>query len=249
MPQYVCTVWWMENAHIFLYSVSYEVCLKMKKQHSIYIFWLLLVLSFSLMCFSCTFLKAWYNNPERVGEVVPSSSRVAKVMSDRIKTHGDKKYLLEVGAGEGALTDKIIQKLRDIDHLDLIEIEPIFCKELSEKFGAIKNITIHCLDFLTWKPSYQYDHVVTSLPFNSFPPSLTEQLMKHLLEVTKENGTISFYEFKWLPQIRHWFMNEADTKIQAQNREHIENFIKNYLVYQTTVYLNFPPVIVYHLEK
>lgn len=221
----------------------------MSKKNKLFILPTSFMIFFLLTSVSCTFFKAWQNNPERVGEIAPSSSRVAKKMSETIKTDGDKKYLLEVGAGEGALTEKIIQKLRDIDHLDLIEIEPIFCKELSEKFGAIKNVAIHCLDFLVWQPSYQYDYVVTSLPFNSFPPSLTEQLMKHLLEVTKEHGKLSFYEFKWLPQIRPWFMNEAEIKVQAQNRSVIENFIKTYLVYQTTVYVNFPPVIVYHLEK
>src|SRR5205823_2510234 len=122
----------------------------------------------------------------------PLSARVAKKITEPIHRSATPKKIIEVGAGSGALTNKIISKMTEQDHLDLIEIEPILCDVLRDKFGRLKNVAIHCTDFLEWNPPYQYDDIVSTLPFNSFPPKLVQKLINHLIKVAKNNATLAF---------------------------------------------------------
>lgn len=192
--------------------------------------------------------KAYKKDPKAVGEVVPCSARVGKKITDNIKADHSPKVIVEVGAGDGALTPKILEKMTDLDHLDLVEIEPILCEELTKKFGHLKNVSIHCMDFLQFKPGYQYDYMVSTLPFNSFPPELTQKLIDHLIALAKNGAPLSFVEFKWLSSIRTLGMSKAEKAIHQKNRDIIEGFYKKYQLYDVDVYMNFPPIIVYHVK-
>lgn len=196
----------------------------------------------------CAIHKARAQDPERVGEVVPCSARVAIKITETIPAAHVPKRIIEVGAGSGALTPKIINKMHASDHLDLIEIEPILCAELKEKFGHLKNVTIQCLDFLLWKPTYQYDYIVSTLPFNSFPPELVKKLIDHLIAVAKDDAKLGFVEFKWLSSFREMGMKKIDKEQFQKTKKLIHDFHNTYKVYDTDVYMNFPPLVVYHLK-
>jgi phosphatidylethanolamine/phosphatidyl-N-methylethanolamine N-methyltransferase len=197
---------------------------------------------------SCTIYKAYQKNPRRVGEVVPCSSRVAKKLTELIRPEYSPKRILEVGAGSGAMTSKIITKMNENDHLDLVEIEPILCDVLKEKFGHVKNVSIHCTDFLQWHPKDKYDYVISTLPFNSFPHDLVQKLIDHLIDVSKDGANLSFVELKWLSSFRKIAMNKAEKEKFQKTLDTAGNFYKKYALYDTNVYMNFPPIIIYHLK-
>jgi phospholipid N-methyltransferase len=197
---------------------------------------------------SCAITKAWQKNSQRVGELVPCSARVAKKITENIEPENSPKRIIEVGAGSGALTGKIIKKMNESDHLDLIEIEPLLCDELHKKFGQLKNVAIHCMDFLDWQPDYEYDYVVSTLPFNSFPPELTQKLIDHLVHVSKNGAYLGFVEYKWLSSLKRLGLNKSEIEGYQKNRDIIEGFYQKYRFYEVDVYINFPPIIVYHLK-
>lgn len=197
---------------------------------------------------SCAIHKAYQKDPARVGEVSPCSARVAKKITEPIIKNHSPKRIIEVGAGAGALTNKILEKMTDQDHLDLIEIEPILCDVLKEKFGNLKNVSIHCTDFLDFKPTTEYDYVVSTLPFNSFSPELVQRLVDHLIKISKNGAYLGFVEFKWLSSFRMMGLPKKEKETFQKTRDIIKNFRTKYGYYSTDVYINFPPLIIYHLK-
>ncbi|HXW52861.1 MAG TPA: hypothetical protein VEL47_02020, partial [Myxococcota bacterium] len=63
----------------------------------------------------CAIARAHKKSGSRVGEIVPLSARVAKKISEPIKLNQSPKKILEVGAGSGAMTPKIITKMTEQD--------------------------------------------------------------------------------------------------------------------------------------
>lgn len=220
----------------------------MKHQHISFKSYFLLFLASLYFLSSCAIIKARHKNPTQVGEIVPCSARVAKKVTETIDQDRGPKTILEIGAGSGALTGHIINKMTAKDVLDLIEIEPILCDELKNKFGQIPNVHIHCVDFLQFTSHDRYDYIVSSLPYNSFPPKLTQALIDHMLHLADANAYISFVEIKWFPMIKSWFLNQENKKQYQENREIINNLYNKYHLYSTSVYMNFPPIIVHHLR-
>lgn len=211
------------------------------------IFWIFITITLSIQPISCLIYRARQKNPEQTGELVPCSARVALKITETIDPNKTPKFIMEVGAGSGALTPKIISKMKESDHLDLIEIEPLLCEALREKFGYLKNVSIQCVDFLTWQPNYQYDYVISTLPFNSFPPELVQRAVDQLVLLSKDKAHLGFVEFKWLSSFRMLGMNKLEKETFMKTREIIRNFYLKYKAYDTDVYMNFPPIIVYHL--
>jgi phosphatidylethanolamine/phosphatidyl-N-methylethanolamine N-methyltransferase len=215
-------------------------------------FYLILLITTSSIFIShasgCAMQKAYQKNPKQVGEIVPCSSRVGIKLTEQIKKDQSPKRIIEVGAGSGAITPKILAKMSAEDQLDLIEIEPLLCDVLKEKFGHQKNVSIHCMDFLAFKPASAYDYVISTLPLNSFPPDLVQKLTDHLVHVSKDGAFLSFVELKYLSALRKMVMKKAEKAEFNETRAIIEKFQKKYLTYETDVYLNFPPIIISHLK-
>jgi 16S rRNA (adenine1518-N6/adenine1519-N6)-dimethyltransferase len=74
------------------------------------------------------------------------------------------KRVLEIGAGEGALTRYIA---KDAGHLALVEIDKGLCRILREKFGRRKNIRIVCGDILEEEELHNehFDVVIGNIPY------------------------------------------------------------------------------------
>jgi 16S rRNA (adenine1518-N6/adenine1519-N6)-dimethyltransferase len=71
---------------------------------------------------------------------------------------GENDYLIEIGPGQGALTDKLVDHCR---HLDVIEIDRDLAAEFQWRYGDKDNFTLHTADVL------KFDF--TSLPINEKP--------------------------------------------------------------------------------
>ena len=72
--------------------------------------------------------------------------------------------ILEIGPGDGKLTDKIIQKKPT--KLTLVEIDKDLIKNLREKYVNLQNVEIINLDILKYDLKKNYDLVISNLPYN-----------------------------------------------------------------------------------
>ena len=76
----------------------------------------------------------------------------------------EKLEILEIGPGDGRLTDNILKK--NPKNLDLIEIDKDLFSNLINKYSKNKNVNIENEDILNYKINKQYDLIISNLPYN-----------------------------------------------------------------------------------
>ena len=72
--------------------------------------------------------------------------------------------ILEIGPGDGRLTNKIIEKNPKI--LEIVEIDRELINLLRDKFRELKYLTITNKNILNYNLSNSYDLVISNLPYN-----------------------------------------------------------------------------------
>lgn len=93
----------------------------------------------------------------------------------------DTENWVEIGAGQGALTAPLLEKVK---HLDVVELDRDLVTLLEHKFANYSNLKIHSddalrFDFSSLAPEGEKLHIIGNLPYNISTP-----LMFHLLETT-----------------------------------------------------------------
>ena len=76
----------------------------------------------------------------------------------------EKLEILEIGPGDGRLTDNILKK--NPKNLDLVEIDKDLYINLKNKYLNDKNVNIENEDILNYKINKQYDLIISNLPYN-----------------------------------------------------------------------------------
>ena len=78
--------------------------------------------------------------------------------------HSENLNILEIGPGDGKLTDKII--LRKPSHLTLVEIDRDLIEPLNKKYKDIEKIEIINENILDFEVKKKYEIVISNLPYN-----------------------------------------------------------------------------------
>lgn len=197
---------------------------------------------------SCTMYGLHKKHATEIGAIAESSARLSKIITRLVPRDGLPKRVLEVGAGTGVFTKKLVKKLNPGDHLDVVELMPELCSILHKEFDEVPNVTVHCADILKFKASEPFDYIVSGLPFNSFSADLIIQITNHLVKLAKPGALCSFFEYKWMQSFRGITLSGDEKKAFQAKRNAIESFIKRYEISSASVYLNIPPAIVHFLK-
>ena len=91
----------------------------------------------------------------------------------------EKLEILEIGPGDGRLTDNILKK--NPKNLDLIEIDKNLFSNLINKYSNNKNVNIENEDILNFKINKQYDLIISNLPYN-----VSSQVLVQLSTIKKK---------------------------------------------------------------
>ena len=87
--------------------------------------------------------------------------------------------ILEIGPGDGRLTDNVLKK--NPKNLDLLEIDKDLFINLKNKYSKIKNVSIENEDILNYKINKQYDLIISNLPYN-----VSSQILVQLSKLKKK---------------------------------------------------------------
>jgi len=114
------------------------------------------------------FRKKWGQN------FLQDPNIIVKIIECLEINHDDE--ILEIGPGNGALTDQLIKK---VHHVHGVEIDPLLIKYLNEK--KIPNLTLYESDILNWDFSILPKNIkiIGNLPFYISSPILFLLLNKH----------------------------------------------------------------------
>lgn len=198
---------------------------------------------------STLFLLQFIKHPQDIGSIAPSSKALAEAMTRFvvIDPKSPKQYL-EVGAGTGAFTKAIVNKLGPKDQLDIVEINPKFCERLQEKYADFSNVHIHNGSVLEWKPPYSYDAIVSSLPFNAFSSDFVMTILEQYKKISKPGTMMTFCEYMALPEIRKIFLPSKSRRKFQETLDTTKNFEIKHEVLVDKVFANFPPAFVHHCK-
>jgi len=204
-----------------------------------------------------SFLKEFKENPQIVGALTPSSPFVSKAIAERI--YGESKInrrILEIGAGDGAVSKRLIEKLKPGDHLDLIECVPKLVEKLRvliEKSGKKSQIGLYGMYIEDFQVKEKYDNVISGLPLTFFPPETVKLFYEKIdNELLKPDGMHSFYEYYLVPKFRHSYYKVSGKKEEYARLKAIfeikQGYLSNKTVEESIIWLNLPPMRVCHVR-
>lgn len=203
------------------------------------------------------FIHRFILSPSDIGALFPSSSGLINAMTRKIdegvaKDTPPRRYL-DIGAGTGSFTSKMVEKMRPEDVLDVVEYDPELCVHLQKRFRHLPNVHIHNVSIFDFAPPYQYDVIVTGLPLNNFSSKDVERAFEKYVDLTREGGSFSYFEYMLLPTINHCI------KRVFSSTESVENFRKirlikhgvqeNFSSETDPVYWNMTPARAIHCKK
>lgn len=196
-----------------------------------------------------TIFSRFVKNPTQVGEVAPLSLGAARELSKFVsqkQTHGEKKYL-EAGGGCGAVSIELAKLLGELDHLDVIEIDPAMCELLKIRLSNYPNVSVHCCSILDWNPGFTYDGIISTLPFNSLGIDFTQQAIVYFKKMLAPDCIFSYVEYPIVKQAFQYFYVGDRKKNFKAVQQYLEMVRQMHLVDQKIVYFNVPPIAIYHL--
>ncbi|MCH8567212.1 MAG: methyltransferase domain-containing protein [Balneolales bacterium] len=172
----------------------------------------------------------------KTGAVAPSSRYLAndmvRFLRKKTACNAAPLRILELGPGTGTLTKAICSAMRPEDRLDMVEINPHFCRMLRRKFKQ-PGIRVIYGDLLEFDPDAPYDYVFSSIPYESIPESVTSLMWKKKLSLCKPNGLISYYKYVNFNFFRCKFEKEL---------------VRDYCIDKTLVFRNLPPAQLFTLR-
>lgn len=200
-----------------------------------------------------TVFSMYLKNPSEMGEVAPFSevvgNELVKYIVKSTKNNAlSSKIYLEAGGGCGAVSVCIAKKMRECDHLDIVEINPELCKLLRKRLKSYKNVSVHCCSILDWKPDYKYDAVVCTLPFLSLGIDFTKQAMNYFKDISAAHSIFSYVDY---PLIKMFRTLAYSLRLQPYQvvavQKYMDGLKERHLLEYQTVYRNLPSTNVYHM--
>lgn len=154
------------------------------------------------------FFSQAIRNFHHVGSVWPSSPLLARALARPMRSMSGPRRVLEVGAGDGAVTRSILEQLRPGDHFSIVEMNPAFCRALEalaarrrEEIPGV-SIEVCCGPFERLPLEGPFDFVVCGLPFNNFAPVLMRQIFRRMLHLLSDRGVLTYFEYAGVRLLR-----------------------------------------------
>lgn len=170
------------------------------------------------------FVKHFFKNFKQTGAILPSGNELASAMVEPIdftKTT----HIVEVGAGTGVFTKKILSKMNKNCELTVVEINKEFCNELrkikDKRLTIIEGNALHLSSCVK-----KADAVVSGLPLVNFPEEERHKILSEIKKVSEK-----YIQFHY------------STLAEKEIKQHFEILTKK------RVLKNVPPAIVYNCKS
>src|SRR5437867_376547 len=162
------------------------------------------------------FYSEFRNNFTTTGAIAPSSPLLAKaIVVPLLQRPGRPISVLEVGAGTGSFTHRILKHLRPGDILDVYEINPKFYNFLINSFNKEKlsekgiSCQFHNADIRSLRKHIQYDFIISGLPFYAFEPHAVSEILEIYMEHLSPVGVLSYFEYVLTPEFKSKFLSPS----------------------------------------
>jgi phospholipid N-methyltransferase len=186
------------------------------------------------------FLSTFARHPKTIGAVAPSSRRLAEAMAPALDLQSAR-VVVELGAGTGAITGLIRERIRlDATFLS-VEMNPAAVDRLRRRFRGLhvicdsaENLRLH-LDRLGHRHA---DCIVSSLPWSSMNADLQGRVLESIVASLRPGGcfsTMAYLHASGYASARHF---------RAEFGRHFGQITSS-----KVVWANLPPAFVYYGRK
>lgn len=167
------------------------------------------------------------------GTVTPSSRFLAnKMLSDVDFSKAN--VIVELGAGNGVITKKILKKLHPKAALICFEINDYFYNQLKEiEHPQLKVLNVSAENIkeeLEKLGHSKSSHIVSSLPLTIIPDSISKNILQNCYASLEKNGTFTQFQYSlsYLKKLKAIFNKAVSIDFEA---------------------FNFPPAFIYRCKK
>ncbi|MCB0126230.1 MAG: phosphatidylserine decarboxylase [Caldilineaceae bacterium] len=200
---------------------------------------------------SIEFFKEFVNNIQEVSAVLPTSSYAGDALAAEVARCTAPKRVLEVGAGNGAITVRIAPQIGPNDELTVCELNASFMQMLRKRFAGDQTLrsilprtNFYEGSILDFQPTEKFDYIISTLPFNTLPPSFVEAVMQHYIDMLKPGGILSYIEYIGGRTVKAISKSDADQEQRlAVLRKYQGNRMRSDVVTR-----NVPPAWIHHLR-
>lgn len=160
-----------------------------------------------------------YSNLSTTGAVSFSSKAlVNKMISFTDIEHA--KLVVELGGGDGSITQGIIDRLSPEGELLVFEINKSFCDSMKKQFPQ-SNVRIIC-DSAENIDKYLHgrkaDYILSSLPFIILPKDVTDTILTHSRDSLTPKGKMVMITYSYhLKKLFKRFFSHVETKFTIRN--------------------------------
>ncbi len=144
-----------------------------------------------------TFLRNFVRNPTKVGAIAPSSPALVHTMVDGFDWPNIRN-VIEFGPGTGVFTEAIVDRLTTGSQFFAIEQSTELAQATRDRCpgvhvieGSVTNVVSLCQQH----SMESVDAIVCGLPWASFPPSLTDEIMAAMLEILRPGGQFATFAY------------------------------------------------------
>lgn len=188
-----------------------------------------------------------------VGAVAPSGRRLAAALAAAVPVGGPRpRRVLEVGAGTGAVTERIAARLDIGDTLVVVERNPVFADHLRERveseemfrrLGTGLHVVHATVESLPPEPTFHA--VISSLPFNNFTAGEVRSHLEHLTRMLVPAGRLAFFEYLWVRHARRLVAGPQERERLREVGATLAEFLRASTVPRRLIWWNLPPAVVH----
>jgi phospholipid N-methyltransferase len=189
------------------------------------------------------------------GSILPSSGSLARALTRPMRRSVTPRRILEVGPGTGAVTAEIVRLLQPGDQLDIVEINADFVAYVKQRFESEpafcrkrEQCRIIHAPLQEVPGEHVYDFMISGLPLNIFPVALAQDIYRSYARLLKRRGTLSFFEYAWLRDMKMPFLNGTEHARLSELAQFLEGKVRRHQIAEELVLLNVPPAVARHLQ-
>ena len=201
------------------------------------------------------FLREFWRRFHTTGAVLPSGPWLAAALVRYLDEPDGSRRILEVGPGTGAVTRRIVAGMRPKDELDLVELNDQFVALLRARFAselpfcqAADRTRIHHSRIEELPADGSYDVVISGLPLNNFSAAEVEKILGILMGLLKPGGTLSFFEYIAIRQIRSVVSRRDERQRLRGIGRALDKVLDRGEIRRDWVWPNVPPAWVHHVR-
>ena len=202
------------------------------------------------------FYSEFRRNFITTGAIAPSSPLLAKAMIFPLKQRLNKPIrVLEVGAGTGVVTHRIMKELRTGDSLDIYELNPHFFLALRENLPILEytnqgiKCRLHNEDVRLLPDNSLFDYIISGLPLNNFEPQTVEEFLEVFLDHLSPGGVLAYFEYIGTRQFHSKISKGSERERLVRVGIAIKSFIEKYQYDSNQVWWNLPPAKARYCRK